>query len=231
MKIKNLGTADLAKVEELRAAQLLRYSRLAAEGAEMAVNYEDRDFLVGPNIFWPGEDSKALVRNFRIQPGEAVLDVGAGSGVLAIFAAAAGAAKVVGLEINEDAVAYARKNAAAHGFADRIDFRYSDMFGALCEDEKFDVIVSNPPMTCRKPNSILEASFFDDELRFQQAIFQYAHIYLKENGRLYLTQCNFGAGEDLQHNAEQAGYDIMLIGGNQAPGDVRVFYAFELTKA
>lgn len=230
MKIKSLAADKLEKVEQLRVEQLRKYSTPPPEGEQLSVIYEGKTFLVAPNIFWPGEDSKALVRNFDVQPGETVLDIGAGSGVLSVFAALKGAAQVVGLEINRDAVEVARRNVDVHGLGNIIDIRYSDMFEALCEGEQFDVIVSNPPMTCRKPNSILEASFFDDELTFQETLFKYAHLYLKPGGRLYLTQSNFGAAEAFLHNAETTGYEVMLIGGNQLVGDIRVFYAFELTK-
>lgn len=56
----------------------------------------------------------------ELRPGEAVLDLGTGSGILAIAAARLGAGPVLGLEIDPVAVAVARENLARNGLADRV---------------------------------------------------------------------------------------------------------------
>jgi len=77
--------------------------------------------------------------------GRHVLDVCAGSGIQGLVCAARGAAKVVGVEKNPEAVPIARFNAALNGFDDRVDIRESDLYSALEADERFDFFVSNPP--------------------------------------------------------------------------------------
>ena len=52
---------------------------------------------------------------------------------------------VVALDISVDAVKTAKENARRHGFKDTIDVRLSDMFDALRDGEKFDVITGNLP--------------------------------------------------------------------------------------
>lgn len=63
----------------------------------------------------------ALEAELEVRPGGAVLDVGSGSGVLAVAAARLGAARVVAVDIDPAAVAATRANAAANGVADRIE--------------------------------------------------------------------------------------------------------------
>ena len=82
------------------------------------VSYLDKEFWVYPNTFWPFADSLPLVRNFSVMPGESVLDVGTGSGLIGIFACYKGAGKVLGVDINPAAIRSATHNAQAHGFAD-----------------------------------------------------------------------------------------------------------------
>ncbi len=55
------------------------------------------------------------------------------------------AATVVALDISEAALEVARKNARDLEVADRVDLRHSDFFSALAQEDKFDVVMSNPP--------------------------------------------------------------------------------------
>jgi len=81
-----------------------------------------------------------------VQPGQRVLELGLGTGVLSILAGVRGA-DVTGLDINPDAVRLTAENWAHHGLPERADrFRVSDRFAALSTDERFDRIWSNPPV-------------------------------------------------------------------------------------
>jgi release factor glutamine methyltransferase len=75
-----------------------------------------------------------------------VADVGTGSGILAVCAAKyIPNAHVIAVDISPAALAIARRNAAKHGVAERIEFVESDLFAAVATEARFDYIVSNPP--------------------------------------------------------------------------------------
>jgi ribosomal protein L11 methyltransferase len=59
-------------------------------------------------------------------PGQLVLDLGSGSGILAIAAARLGARQAIGIEVDEEAVPVAVRNAAINGVADRVRFVAGD---------------------------------------------------------------------------------------------------------
>src|ERR1700736_3204017 len=75
------------------------------------VEYLGKQFVVHKNVFWPGDDSRPLVENYVVHPGEEVLDLCTGSGHIAVFSAYKDAKSVLALDKNPDAVENAKHNA------------------------------------------------------------------------------------------------------------------------
>ncbi len=78
----------------------------------------------------------------RLSRGDEVLDVGTGSGILAVAAAKLGARRVLALDIDPQAVKAARENAAANGVRDAVEVREGTLPESLA-GERFDIIVAN----------------------------------------------------------------------------------------
>jgi release factor glutamine methyltransferase len=79
-------------------------------------------------------------------PPATILDLGTGTGALALaLAANYPESSVTAVDKNEQALALARENAEALGFAGRVRFAMSDWFSALSTGAKFQLIVANPP--------------------------------------------------------------------------------------
>lgn len=104
-----------------------------------------RRFKITSQVLDPRPDTETLIETALdgTIPGR-ILDLGTGSGVLAItllkeFAAA----RATATDISANAVAIAAENAESHGVADRLMLLESDWFANI--DGKFDLIVSNPP--------------------------------------------------------------------------------------
>lgn len=95
-----------------------------------------------PGVFRPRSDSWLLARLVRpeIAPGDRVLDLCTGSGVIAVSAAQKGA-DAFAVDVSRRAVWTARFNARLNGT--RVDARRGDLFAAVEGD--FDLITSNPP--------------------------------------------------------------------------------------
>tara|TARA_Y100000588_G_C14200282_1_gene902126 strand:- start:829 stop:1716 length:888 start_codon:yes stop_codon:yes gene_type:complete len=84
---------------------------------------------------------------FATKPPSRILDLGTGSGAIALsFAKVFPSAEVVAIDISQDALDLAQENADNHKLSDNISFRLGNWFESLQKNEDtFDLIVSNPP--------------------------------------------------------------------------------------
>jgi methylase of polypeptide subunit release factors len=99
------------------------------------------------SVHVPPSSSVELAMRLDIQPGERVLELGCGSGLLSIAAAKMGAGSVVAVDIDPRALDSAVENAGLNGFSDRIDVRAGSWFEAVHAGEQFDVVIATPPQT------------------------------------------------------------------------------------
>lgn len=81
-----------------------------------------------------------LERRCAGRPGASVLDVGTGTGILALIAAVAGAGRVLGVDTSEAALAAARHNASQNGLAERCSFASTPLSEIV---DGFDLVVAN----------------------------------------------------------------------------------------
>jgi len=86
-----------------------------------------------------------------------ICDVGTGSGCIAVaLAKNLSESQIVALDLSEDALEVARRNASKHGVDKQIEFRQSDLFSAVSQGTIFQMIVSNPPYVAEKEYAELE---------------------------------------------------------------------------
>jgi HemK-related putative methylase len=85
------------------------------------------------------------------------LDMGTGSGMGAVFAARQGY-RVVGVDVNPEAVRCARINALLNRLEDRIEIREGDLFAPV-HGERFDLVLFNPPFFRGAPENRLDAAW------------------------------------------------------------------------
>ena len=142
------GSQRTVSAAEAQAIDALVARRLAGEPIAYIVGKREfygLDFAVTPAVLIPRPDTELLVELAleRLPPRGRVLDMGTGSGAIAVaLAHTRRDAVVTALDASPAALAVARANAASHGAAVR--FIDSDWYAGV-QDETFDLIVSNPP--------------------------------------------------------------------------------------
>jgi SAM-dependent methyltransferase len=87
--------------------------------------------LLNHKVFAPTPTSREVAEGLTIEPGDTVIDVGSGSGILSFVAAKLGARKVYGTEVNGSAVALAKRNARLLGLDRAVEFRKGSLFEPL----------------------------------------------------------------------------------------------------
>ena len=157
LHVTGLTRADLLThpERELTERQMQHYSAAIARRAQNEPlqhitgmqEFFGRSFIVNRLVLIPRPETEHLVEAalaIRPQPRH-ILDIGTGSGILAItLALELPDASVTATDVSGEALAVAQANARTLATADRIRFLESDLFAALA-DERFDCIVSNPP--------------------------------------------------------------------------------------
>jgi len=122
------------------------------------------DFQVTRDVLIPRPETERLVEvaltlavDLDAKKPLRVLDIGTGSGAVAVsLAAELPWAEIVATENSRAALAAAQKNAALNQVADRMTFLPGDWFAALGGGHAFDLIVANPPYLRRAEIAILE---------------------------------------------------------------------------
>ena len=180
-------------------------------------------FKVTPAVLIPRPETEQLVDLIIDEnPGsdQRVLDMGTGSGCIAIsLARALKFAQVDALDVSRDALAVARENAAS--LKVKVRFFESDML-APQPPASYDIIVSNPPYICWSEREAMESNVKDyepgqalfvpdnDPLLFYKAIAPYAARSLERGGHLYL-EINQRFGNEVKRLLEDNGFDEVRI--------------------
>jgi release factor glutamine methyltransferase len=123
--------------------------------------YQNISLEIPPGVFHPGLFFSSTLFIDFLKPvnwlGQSVLDVGTGSGLLAIFTAKNGA-HTTAIDINPLAVATCRTNAAANQCA--VSVLQSDLFRAIIPGTRFDYVLVNPPYFAADAKDDAARAFF-----------------------------------------------------------------------
>ncbi|MFT6148538.1 MAG: release factor glutamine methyltransferase [Saprospiraceae bacterium] len=197
---KTLSKSQVTQLDEIQN-RLLKY-----EPWQHIVGFADfygSKFHVSPDVLVPRPETEELVQLIldHVKPMQTVLDIGTGSGCIPIsIKKKYEHLMVFGLDVSEAALEIARKNAELNQV--EINWRQADIlnpkeWSRVGANQKFDIIVSNPPYVLESDKSkmhqnVLEfdpelALFVADEtpLLFYDAIADFALQYLNANGQLY----------------------------------------------
>ncbi len=188
------------------------------------------EFRVDPRVLIPRPETEVIVEtalwllsqsstrfglDLPLAMQSAILDVGTGSGCIAIaLAKELPQAEIWATDISPNALAVASENARSHGVTERIQFLQGDLFAAVAgEEDRFDLIVANPPYVARSELTALQPEVRDweplvaleggpDGLEFYPRLLREGPTYLRVGGWLVM-EIGHGQGEAVMRLARE----------------------------
>jgi methylase of polypeptide subunit release factors len=145
-----------------------------------------RPTVFHPRYFISSERFAEFIGTLDLR-GKHVVDIGTGSGILALAAARAGAENVLATDINPNAALSANENAQANGLGGRVTGLCTNLLAAVAPRPLFDVILSSPPKHAGEPRNLADRGWHaGPQYRDVAALFEQARQRLKPGGRLYV---------------------------------------------
>ena len=196
---------DMEQLDKAKEKQYFEKIKILKKGIPIEHITHQKEFMklnffVDKNVLIPRQDTEILVEEVikiaQKNNSKKILDLCTGSGAIAVsLAKYLPQSEITAIDISNEAIQIAKKNAITNNVENQITFINSDMFTNLNE-EKFDIIVSNPPyiktdvinnldnQVKNEPYIALDGG--KDGLDFYKKIINESYAYLKCNGYLCL---------------------------------------------
>lgn len=179
----------------------------------------DQELALFESVFWEPADTtslRKLIRETDMVRGKAVFEIGTGSGLVSLVCLKAGASRVVASDINPNAVRNAVHNAQRLGLlenfeARRVPRREPGAWTVLRDDEKFDLIISNPPWEDDVPDQVKDFALYDPGFGLLQSLLSGAKQRLNPGGRMLLAYGCVTAIRKIEELAPQHGLTVRRL--------------------
>ena len=183
-------------------------------------SFMDLEFKVNSSVLIPRPETEELVRLMLEEDldGKEILDIGTGSGCIAIsLAKNLTNSKVTALDISKDALEVARENAKLNNV--NIEFIHTDIF-EYKSDKKYDVIVSNPPYVLESEKLLMKKNVLDYEpelalfvddispLKYYESVVNFSSNNLNSIGQIFF-EINENYKHELNKLAQNYEYNII----------------------
>ncbi len=189
------------------------------------VEFMGYKFNVTKDVLIPRPETEILVEQiieeYKEKSGLQILDIGTGSGNIAVsLSKNFTRAQILAIDKSEEAIDLARQNALINEVSSEIEFRVEDIFD-FSPENKFDLIVSNPPYVDEKQYAALQEEIVnfeprialtdsDDGFSFYKKISEVAKVILKIGGKIFF-EVGIGQSEKVKIILEENNFSEIKI--------------------
>ncbi len=169
------------------------------------------DFIINTddNVYIPAEDSYLLADNLEIKEGQSVLEIGTGSGIVAMYASRL-TDRITVTDINFDACLLAEKNFRDNGI-ENIEILFGNLFEPV-ENRKFDVILFNTPYLPTDEDDVIDDTInyaFDGGLNGRKVIDLFLNEvknHLNDGGIVQMIQSSLSGNDETLNKFDEMGF-------------------------
>ena len=169
------------------------------------------DFILNTdeNVYNPAEDSYLLADNLEIREGQSVLEIGTGSGIVAMYASRL-TDRITVTDINFDACELARRNFMDNGI-ENIEILFGNLFEPV-KERKFDVILFNTPYLPTEDDDVIDDTInyaFDGGVNGRKVIDLFLNEvgnHLNDGGIVQLIQSSLSGNQETLSMLDELGF-------------------------
>ena len=196
-------------------------------------HYKDLKIGLHPQVYEPSEDTFQLLEAINVKKDDKVLEIGTGSGLISLVCAYKGT-NVVCTDVNPFAVELAKRNFLVNNsfLSGSYDIRLGNLFDALTLDDKFDIIIFNPPYLPTKLNERVGGSgWFDiatdggvDGLKVTKKFIDGLSNHLFIDGCAYFVFSSLSDRKKLETYISMSGFTAKVVNSNRYNDEIIDIY-------
>lgn len=188
-------------------------------------------------VYEPSEDTFQVIEAVDVKKTDKVLEIGTGSGLISLVCAQIGA-DVICSDINPFAVELAKRNFLVNEslLNGSYEIRIGNLFEIINFEEKFDVIIFNPPyLPTKKEEKVGGSGWFDvavdggtDGLKVTKKFIENVSKYLEESGRAYFVFSSLSDRKKLENCISKVNLNSEIVDSRRYDDELIDIYRLSL---
>jgi release factor glutamine methyltransferase len=182
------------------------------------------NYPIFPKVFNPNVAKAALffLQNLGVRKGDVVLDMFTGTGVDSVYAGFKGASLVHAVDISKNAYNNAKHVVEHFNLEEIVKVFHGDLFQPLPLDQKYNLVVANPPFRNIEPRSESDNALRDLGYKTLKKFWNQVGNYLKDKGRVRSVFSDVGDIAFYEEQMKQNNFEFDIVAETKYASSIRI---------